>query len=616
MSDDEPKINHILLDDFENQDINANNGKRKEKAKKKKKFFYVPFIPRIYWLFYRRPVNFLIFIPSFTEGWCNMVTTVCMGNIIDAINKENGLEIVKKNSIYALIVSIVCAIFAFINYSMWIKIGDLITIKAKRLLFKSFMTKDIEFFDRNPIGNLLVLLQQDCATVGNAFTELKTTQISAFGKFFASVFVMYSIDFKLSTFSLLISISIILMVKVFRRFGVYHYIKYLEIMSQSVTISDESVYNEKVIFSFNRQAKQVKLYDDRLKDSIDHDSRSRFCMRSSFCLGNMINESCVSVILNIGGYFVLKSKITAGSLFTLSRAAIWAGREINHLFDTFTHEQRAIDSSNRVFEIIDLPVEVKNEGEIDEIELERNFVGKVEFKNVWFKYPTRDSWILKNVSFETEPSQISAIVGHSGSGKSTIVQLLLRFYDIDQGEILLDNINIKKYPLEFLHRNVGVVQQDPVLFTMSIRDNIAYAKPDATYSEIVEAAKIANAAKFIEKLPEKYDTLCGEKGMMLSGGQIQRIAIARVVIENPKLLITDEATSALDAESESLVQAALDKVMNGRASIIIAHRLGTIRAAKKIFVFDQGEIVESGTHEELLQLKGAYYNLIQRQLSK
>ncbi|KAK8854082.1 hypothetical protein M9Y10_016632 [Tritrichomonas musculus] len=629
-TDSEPEINQILLEDFQNQQARndtLSNSPKTMKKKKKKKHYYFPFLPRMYWLFYRHPLNFLIFIPSLTEGWCNMASTIVMGNIIDAINKDNALAIVQKNAIYALLSAVACAVLAFFNYTVWIIVGDLIGVKIKRILFKSFMEKDVEFFDTHPIGSLLVLLQQDCSMVGNAFTELKTHQVSCFGKLVVALIVMYFVDYRLATFSFLASIATVVIIRIFKQFAFRHFRKFLDFMSVGMTIADESISNERVVCSFNRQKEQIKLFDNMLDTSCRHDALARFYMIFSFSLSNVINDGCVCVVLNIGAFFILKGNITAGQLFTLSRAALWTGREINHLFDTLTHEQRAVDSSKRIFEILDLPVNVNDKEECmyaDEDEsvnhrirnLEATFRGRVEFKNVWFKYPTRDSWVLKNVSFVTEPNQISAFVGHSGSGKSTIVQLLLRFYDVDQGEILLDGINIKEYPLSFLHRAIGVVQQDPCLFTMSVKENIAYAKPDATDDEIFEAAKIANAAKFIESLPQKYDTLCGEKGTLLSGGQIQRIAIARAVIENPTLLITDEATSALDAESESVVQAALDKVMQGRTSIIIAHRLGTIRAATQIFVFDQGCIVERGTHEELLATKGAYFNLVQRQLTK
>ena len=382
MSDDPVEINQILLDDGVNKngDLCVNISEKK----KKKKHFYIPFLPRMYWLFYRKPINFLIFIPSLAEGWCDMATTICMGNIIDAINKENGMQIVKMNAIYSLIAAVVCAIFAYFNYSLWIILGDSIGNKIKRMLFKSLMEKDIEFFDKNTIGNLLVHLQQDCSMVSDAFTDLKTHQVSSIGKFLIAFFVMYSVDFKLATFSLFAQISITYIVKIFRQFGCIRYLKYLDFLSQGVTISDESIGNEKVVFSFNRQKEQIKLYDEKLQIACDHDAKSRFCMRTSFLLGDLINDTCISVVLNIGAFFVIKNKFSAGHLFTLSRSAIWAGKEINHIFDTLTNEQRAVDSSNRIFKIIDFPVDIKDEIPENDFEydnrmrnIEASFTGKV-----------------------------------------------------------------------------------------------------------------------------------------------------------------------------------------------------------------------------------------------
>jgi ABC-type multidrug transport system fused ATPase/permease subunit len=247
-----------------------------------------------------------------------------------------------------------------------------------------------------------------------------------------------------------------------------------------------------------------------------------------------------------------------------------------------------------------------------------NFRGKVEFRNVWFKYPTRATvWVLKNVSFSVEPGEIAALVGHSGSGKSTIVQLLMRFYDVNEGEILLDDVPLRNLDPRWVHQVIGVVQQDPQVFSMSIADNIRYSVGvAATDEEIVQAARVSYADEFIRGFEDGYDTLVTEKGGNLSGGQRQRVAIARAIIRNPTILITDEATSALDAASEKEVQRALDGVMAGRTSLIIAHRLGTIRAARMIYVFEMGELVEAGTHDELLAREGHYAKLVRRQLAK
>jgi ABC-type multidrug transport system fused ATPase/permease subunit len=243
--------------------------------------------------------------------------------------------------------------------------------------------------------------------------------------------------------------------------------------------------------------------------------------------------------------------------------------------------------------------------------------GNVTFKNVAFQYPSREEiQVLQGVSFSAAFGQKIALVGPSGAGKSTIASLLLRFYDINAGEILIDGKNIYDYDLENLRGNMSIVPQDVILFGGTIRENIAYGKPDATEEEILIASKQANAYNFIESFPEKFETIVGERGIKLSGGQRQRIAIARALLKNPSILILDEATSSLDSESEKLVQEALEILMQGRTSIIIAHRLSTIRSADQILVLDNGVIVEQGTHKELIGLEdGIYKNLSNLQFS-
>ncbi|MFL5753517.1 MAG: ABC transporter ATP-binding protein, partial [Bacteroidia bacterium] len=253
-------------------------------------------------------------------------------------------------------------------------------------------------------------------------------------------------------------------------------------------------------------------------------------------------------------------------------------------------------------ENIDLDFKAKEEGPKQ---------GEIEFKNVEFFYPSRvDFPVLKNVSFKAEKGQTVALVGPSGSGKSTIASLVLRFYDPVNGQILIDGKDSRDYSLTALRHHMALVPQDVILFAGSIKDNILYGRPDATFDEVKEAAKKANALEFIESFPSKFDTIVGERGVQLSGGQRQRIAIARAVLKNPSILILDEATSSLDSESEHLVQEALDKLMEGRTSIVIAHRLSTIRNADKIIVLEKGKVKESGTHAELITLDdGLYKNL-------
>jgi ATP-binding cassette subfamily B protein len=265
-----------------------------------------------------------------------------------------------------------------------------------------------------------------------------------------------------------------------------------------------------------------------------------------------------------------------------------------------------------VFDLLDRAAQVVNTSG----ERPKEVHGDLRFEHVRFSYPTRkDALVLDDVSLELEPGKVVALVGPSGSGKSTVAQLLARFYDPDSGRITLDGRPLTSLDTKWLREHIGAVAQEPVLFATSIADNIRYGRPQATMDEVIAAAKAANAHDFISGFPQGYDTLVGERGVRLSGGQKQRVAIARALLKDPRILILDEATSALDSESEHLVQQALDRLMLGRAVLVIAHRLSTVKRAHRVLVLDRGKLVESGTHEALVQNAGVYRRLVEHQFA-
>jgi len=298
------------------------------------------------------------------------------------------------------------------------------------------------------------------------------------------------------------------------------------------------------------------------------------------------------------GKFMMLSLFVAGSLGGLP--------------EQLASIQRALGATDRVFEIIDDRNEEINLAHRNNLNLNR-VKGDLEFKNIKFTYPTRpDFEVLKDVSFSAKAGQTVALVGSSGSGKSTLASMTLRFYEPNGGEYLIDGKKSTDYELTELRDQMAIVPQDVLLFGGTIRDNILYGKPNATEAEVIEAAKQANAYDFIMSFPDKFETLVGDRGIQLSGGQRQRVAIARAVLKNPSILILDEATSSLDSESERLVQEALDKLMIGRTSIVIAHRLSTIRNADKIVVLQKGEVVEMGTHQELMTSTSGLYQKLSK----
>jgi ABC-type multidrug transport system fused ATPase/permease subunit len=312
-----------------------------------------------------------------------------------------------------------------------------------------------------------------------------------------------------------------------------------------------------------------------------------------------------------GASLVASGEMSVGELVSFVLYTTFIGGSIAGLGDIYSQLQKAIGSSERVLEILEEEAE-SEAGDVSPI-----FRGEIEFDQVRFRYPTRpEVEVLKSVSFHIKSGEKVALAGHSGAGKSTIIQLLSRFYEVENGAIRVDDRDVKDWDLKSLRSKIGIVPQEVLLFGGSIRENIAYAKPGASEEEIVLAAKKANAWQFISQFPEGLDTLVGERGVKLSGGQRQRVAIARAILKDPAILILDEATSSLDAESESLVQEALDELMKGRTTLIIAHRLATIRKVDRIYVLSEGKIVEQGSHMELLKdTSGFYANLVRLQFA-
>lgn len=557
-------------------------------------------------------------LPTFIIGSVNAIYYLFFApyhNILAELLKnpvDSPMKELQNYVIYAALVAFVYAVCQFIDTWCWNQSGSNVAVKLRRDMFNNLMRCDVEFFDRNPIGGLLTLLSEDSKTIQNAFGTTKSVQIQSIARFLLCTILTFIYDWKMGL--ILFSSSIILTIiyaiflpKISQKFA-----EKFTFVGGMVTIAQESISSIRTVRSYNQENSTFDRFHDQSAEATQRESFVLTQISFMFDFLNVVFWAAYVVCFYYGCLLVSKGNIGIGQLLAFTSLCFTANVAVGAICNNSYIEARALEAGVRIMQLAHKKPNIPFDGGIQL----NDFKGHIVFQNVSFKYPTRDVYALKNVSFEVKPCQIVALVGHSGSGKSTCVQLIERYYDVTEGTILIDGHDIKTIDPRWLHRQIALVSQEPTLFRTTIRANILYGSHSATEEQILDAVEIANAKKFIEKFPNKFEEMIGEKGVSLSGGQKQRIAIARAVIRDPVVLLTDEATSALDTNSERKVQKALDGIMKNRTSIVVAHRLSTIKNAGKIYVFDSGEIKESGSHEELVAIKGFYYNLVERQLGE
>ncbi|WP_409366929.1 ABC transporter ATP-binding protein [Lysinibacillus sp. 38-6] len=372
----------------------------------------------------------------------------------------------------------------------------------------------------------------------------------------------------------------------------------------------ERVAGMSIIKSFTLEKHEQKLFDEANGEFLEKALDQTKWNAKSFAVVNTITDVAPLLVIAYAGYQVINGPLSVGTMVAFIAYIERLYGPLRRLVSSSTTLTQSIASMDRMFDLIDEPYEVKNKE--NALTLEKA-TGEVRFENVAFQYEADGSTILQNMNFTINPGETVAFVGMSGGGKSTIISLIPRFYDTSDGAVYVDGHNVRDLTIHSLRSQIGIVLQDNILFSDSVKENILMGKPDASEEEVIAAAKAANAHDFIMSLPNGYNTKVGERGVKLSGGQKQRVAIARVFLKNPPILILDEATSALDLESEALIQESLDALVHDRTTIIIAHRLSTITHADKIFVIDHGQLIEEGNHEQLMKKQGTYYNLFQVQ---
>ena len=472
-------------------------------------------------------------------------------------------------------------------------------------LFRHLHTLSLSFFVKRRTGEIVSRMTNDITTIENIVTDLPATLLQQSIRLFGGIIIITYMNWKLTGLILVLAPILVVFARTFGRRLKTLSTEIQDKLAVSTTILEENISCIQVVKSFVREKLENKRFSDALEDS--YQSAKKRVIISSF-FGPSIGFIAFStslILLWYGGREVILGAISPGELIAFILYATIIAGPMGSFARLYARVQEGIGASKRVFEILDIKGEVCD---IPDAKPIPELTGKVEFDNVRFHY-REDQEIIKGICFSVEPGQTVALVGPSGAGKSTLVQLLHRFYDPVVGEIRIDGIPLQSVKLASYWQQIGIVPQETILFGGTILENIEYAKPGVTKEELIKAAKAANAHNFIMECPDGYETVVGEKGIRLSAGQRQRIAIARAILKNPHILILDEATSALDNESELLIQDALERLMKGRTSFIIAHRLSTIHNADRIIVMDRGQLVESGTHAQLMEKEGLYHKL-------
>jgi len=502
-------------------------------------------------------------------------------------------------------------VFSYFQTVLLNTVGQYVMFDLRREIYNKLQHQEVAYYDRNPVGRIMTRLTADVDALNELFTSGVTDVLGDLVMIAAIIGVMGYMDWRLTLITLLTVPMLFVATTWFRKNARRGFDMVRTRIARIYAFLQEHISGAQTVQIFNAEEKSVRRFSE-----INHEHRKAnidtiFYYAVFFPLVDFIGAAGIALIIWYGGYRVMRGGLSLGALVAFIQYSSFLFQPIRDISDKYNVLQGAVVASHRIFKALDLPIAITSPAKPLR---EGRAKGRIEFENVWFAYK-EDDWVLKDVSFSVEPGQSVALVGHTGSGKTTITNLLMRFYDVQKGRVLLDGVDVRDWDLQSLRQNFAVVLQDIFLFTGTVESNIRLGRTDISDERVQWAANEVRADNFIRRLPHEYKSEVRERGAGLSVGQKQLISFARALAFDPALLILDEATSSIDTETEQLIQQAIARVMRNRTSVIVAHRLSTIQRADNIIVLHHSEIREQGSHQDLLALHGLYWKLYKLQYS-
>src|SRR5271166_4975408 len=518
-------------------------------------------------------------------------------------------------SIIYLAVLIFDFLAQYIQIRIMQRVGQQTMYDMRTEIFRHLQRLPMSYFDRNPVGRLMTRVTTDVDALNDLFAAGVVTMINDFFLLAVMAIWLFSIDRRLALDALAVLPFIFVVTLVFRKYVRDANRKIRTAIARINAFLQEYISGMSVVQLFNRERKAREEFSRRNKDNMLAWRDAILAYALFYPAVEFLSFATIALIYWAGGNRILHSTLSLGVLTAFTMYAQRFFRPIQDLSEKFNILQSAMAASERIFKLLDEPISIESKPNAEKLVSPR---GEIEFRNVWFSYknvaePADEDWVLRDVSFRISPGQTFAIVGHTGAGKTTLISLLLRFYDIQRGRILLDGIDIRLLDLQDLRRQFGIVLQDPFLFSGTIESNVRLGTPGITRQVVERALDEVGLGDYVRSLPEAVATEVNERGSTLSVGQRQLISFARALAHNPRFLILDEATSSVDTKTELQIREALNRLLSGRTAVVIAHRLSTIQYADRILVFHKGRLREQGAHQELLAVRGIYYRLYQLQ---